>query len=224
MASWGDYALTGPWANSGYIQSFLHPENAYNKAGEAENAGWNEAKNYQDPFWQGGKDQYGRLNQATGDLMDPQKLQDQWSKGYEQSPYAQQLLSQNKTSGLDAASSMGLMGSSAAMGNIQQGAGQIVAKDRQQYMDDMMKKYMAGIGLGQNLYGIGAQTGQNLGQQSMTHGENQAGLQYGASAAPGKLFGQAIGTALNFFKPGAGNAFTGQGGNQFNSNQSGYFQ
>jgi hypothetical protein len=85
-----------------------------------------------------------------------------------------------------------------------------------------MQKYMTGIGLGTSLYNTGAQAGQNLGQQSMTHGENQAGLQYGISSAPGKLFGQVAGTALNFVKPGLGDAFTGQtsgGGNQFNPGQ-----
>lgn len=214
MANVFDYAMAGPWANSSYWQSFAHPDKAYKNAEQAEQAGWNQAQGYQQPYWQGGVDQYGRLNDATGKLMNPAELQNEWSKNYETSPYAQQLLKQNQSSGLDAASAMGLNGSSAALGNIQQGAGNIVAQDRQQYMNDLMQKYMAGIGLGSNLYGIGAQTGANLGQQSMQHGENQAGLEYGRTAAPGKLFGQAAGAALNFIQPGSGNAF--------NQNQPGY--
>jgi hypothetical protein len=170
------------------ISSFFDPGEAWDRAGKAEQEGYDKSRGYQEPFWQHGQDQYGRLNDAAGKLFDPAALQDEWSKHYETSPYAQQLLKQNQASGMDAASSMGLSGSSAALGNIQQGAGNIVSRDRQQYMDDLMKKYMAGIGLGTSLYDTGAQAGQNLGQQSMTHGENQANLQYGRYAAPGKLF------------------------------------
>lgn len=178
------------------VSSFFDPGEAWDKAGKAEQEGYDRSRGYQEPYWQHGNDQYDRLNQAGGKLMDPTVLQDEWSKHYETSPYAQQLLKQNQASGLDAASSMGLNGSSTALSNIQQGAGNIVSRDRQQYMDDLMKKYMAGIGLGENLYGVGAQAGQNLGQQSMTHGENQAGLQYGRYAAPGKLFENLVKTGV----------------------------
>lgn len=178
------------------ISSFFDPGEAWSRAGKAENEGWDQAQGYQKPFWQQGQDQYGRLNDAAGKLSDPAALQNEWSKNYETSPYAQQLLKQNQASGLDAASSMGLNGSSAALGNIQQGAGNIVQQDRQQYMNDLMQKYMAGIGLGTNLYNTGAQAGANLGQQSMTHGENQAGLQFGRYSAPGKLFENLVKTGV----------------------------
>ena len=223
MASWGDYALTGPFAGSDYIQSFLHPENAFKDAEKQSQKGWDEAKGYQEPFMQHGLDQYGRLNDATGKLLDPAALQDEWSKNYETSPWAKRQLSANVNQGQEAASSMGLSGSSAAIGNIQTGAGDIMAKDRQAYMDDLMKKYMQGIGLGNNLYNTGAQTAANLGGQAMTQGENMAGLKYGEAAAPGKLFGRGVGAAMNYAVPGSGNTFTG-GGNNYNSGRPGYQQ
>jgi hypothetical protein len=208
----------GPWgtaagAGLGLMQSFMGDpsETAENE----ENKGWDQAQKYQHPYWQGGVDQYGRLNQATGDLMDPQALQDKWSKGYQQSDYAKQLLGQNKTSGLDAASSMGLMGSSAALGNIQQGAGNIVAKDRQQYMDDMMKKYMAGIGLGKDMYGIGATAGANLGGQAMTHGENRANLGYNRINQNQSNLAQGAAYGMNAYQDNP---------NQFNSNWKGFLK
>ena len=202
---WQDY--TGIPLIKG-LHSFLNPKDAYESAQKAENQGWQKSQDYQQPFWQQGQEQTGRLNTAENNLLNPAGLESQWTQGYETSPYAQQLLRQNQASGLDAASSMGLNGSSAALGNIQQGAGNIVAQDRQHYLNDLMQKYMSGIGLGQNIYNVGAQTGANLGGQAMTHGENQANLQYGANAAPGKLFENLLrggaGFAAGYMNPGTG--------------------
>lgn len=212
MANWIDYAASPVGGKQ--FHSFIHPEEAYENAQNKENQGYDQAQGYLEPYNQGGRDQYGRLNDASRKLFDPAALQNEWSKGYETSPYAQQLLKQNQSSGLDAASSMGLSGSSAALGNIQQGAGNIVSQDRQKYMDDLMQKYMAGIGLGQNLYGTGASAAGQQSTNAMTHGQNQAGLEYGRTSAPGKLFGQIAGTAANMVAPGSGN--------MFNSNKPGY--
>lgn len=198
------------------FSSFFDPGEAWDRARKAEQEGYGQAQNYQRPYWQGGVDQYGRLNQATGDLLDPATLQNKWAQNYETSPYAQQLLKQNQSSGLDAASSMGLSGSSAALSNIQQGAGNIVSKDRQQYMDDLMKKYMTGIGLGQNLYNTGAQAGSNLGNQAMQHGENQSQLQYGRYNAPGQLFANLLAGGLGQASQGGNNSSWMNTANLFN--------
>ena len=192
------------------IGSFFHPERPYEKAEEAARQSWNQSQGFQQPYNQQGLEQYGRLNQAAGSLLNPAELQNQWSSGYENSPYAKQLLGMNQSQGLDAASQMGLLGSSAALGNIQQGAGNIVAQYRQKYLDDLMQKYMQGIGLGKDIYGIGSQAAANLGAQALSHGQDISGLRYGQSAAPGSLFGKILGTGLNFIKPGIGSAFTGQ--------------
>lgn len=192
---------------SGYkmLNSFLNPEEAYKKAEKPVKAGWEEAKGFQTPFLQQGIDQAGKLNTAENSLLNPGELQNQWSQGYETSPYAQSMLEQNKSQGLDAASSMGLMGSSGALNNIQRGAGDIVSKDRQQYMDDLMKKYMSGIGIGQDIYNTGANTGNTLGNEAMKNGENLAGLEYGQYAAPGAMFGKLAGGAADM----AANYYTG---------------
>lgn len=201
------------------ISSFLHPEDAYRKAEQASQQGWQQAQDYQKPYWQGGLDQYGRLNQATGDLLDPASLQNKWAQSYETSPWAQRQLAGNLNQGQEAASSMGLSGSSAAINNIQTGAGNIQAQDRQAYMNDLMQKYMAGIGLGSSLYGTGAQAGANLGGQAMQQGENMAGLEFNRQRAPGQLLGQVGGAALNYWAGGlpglatGGMSMWGQGNN-----------
>lgn len=207
------------------LSSFLHPEDAYKSAQEESNKGWQQAQGYQKPFMQHGEEQYNPLNEARERLMNPGSLQNEWAEGYETSPYAKRLLNMNTGEGLDAASQMGLMGSSAALGNIQQGAADITARDRRDYLNDLMQKYMTGIGIGQNIYGVGAQTGANLGGQAIEHGNNIAGLKYGEKSAPGALFGkiaQGVGTAAaNYFNP-EDNAFGGSGANgyqSFNFNQ-----
>jgi hypothetical protein len=177
----------------GILDSFTNPGRPYEKAQDALKQGWQQGQQYQQPFWQGGVDQLPWLNNRRDQLGDPGKLQNEWAQGYQMSPYAQDLMQRSLASGRDEASSMGLQGSSAALGNAQQTAGAITSQDRQRYMDDMMQKYMASIGIGQNLYGIGAQTGANLGNQAMQFGRDNAGLEYGKAGAAGQMWGNLIG-------------------------------
>jgi hypothetical protein len=211
---------------SGYnmLHSFLHPEDAYQSAEDEANRGWNEAKGYQQPYWEHGNEQYGGLNEARQRLMNPADLENEWTKGYETSPYARQLLQQNQGAGLDAASSMGLNGSSAALANIQSGAGLIQNEDRRKYLQDLMDKYIHGIGLGQNLYNTGAQTGANLGQQAIGHGNDISSLEFNKRRAPGQLFGQALGAGLNYAAGGMPGLATGGASmlNKFNTGQPQY--
>jgi hypothetical protein len=197
----------------GFLNS-LFGKDPYEEAQKQAQEGWQQAQQYEQPYHQQGLDQYGRLNQATGELLNPAELQNQWASGYESSPYAKQLLAMNQSQGLDAASQMGLLGSSAALGNIQQGAGNIVAQDRQKYLDDLMQKYMQGIGLGKDIYGVGAQAGTNLGAQAMTQGENMAQLRAGHSIYPQQQLENAAGIALKL------NQLTNP--NQFNQNMPAY--
>lgn len=201
------------------INSFLSPEDPYIEAQKEATRGWGQAQEFQKPFFDKGLEQYPGLMDAIKKLMNPGQLQNDWASSYETSPFAKRSLDMNRDQGLEAASSMGLMGSSGALNNIQRGAGDIVSRDRQTFLDDLMKKYMTGIGLGTNLYDTGASTAGNLGSQAMHHGENMAGLKYGESAAPGQLFGQLLdmGIGLATGKPGTSN-FGGRGGFMNNSN------
>lgn len=199
------------------INSFLHPEKGYEKAAEESRRYWDEAKGYQMPYMQHGNEQYGNLMNAENALLNPEELQNKWAKGYEESPYAKMLLEENTGQGMDAASAMGLMGSSGALNNIQRGAGMITAADRRQYLQDLMEKYMKGVGIGENIYGIGANAAGNLSSGAQTMGQNMAGLAYGRQTAPGQLFGKLIGTAgtaaMNYAMPGSGTMMNNAGGN-----------
>jgi|SRR6185503_2532460 len=192
---------------SDMLHSFLNPEKGYKDASDIVNNQWNETKGYLDPTRQAGQDQLGRLTGYEDALSHPEQLENQWASSYEMSPYAKQLLDQSKTSGLDAASSMGLSGSSAALGNIQKSAGNIMQSDRQSYLDDLMKKYMGAIGIGQDIYGKGTQAASQEATLSADKGNSLAQLKYGEDSAPGDMFGKLLGGGVDL----AANLFTGGG-------------
>jgi hypothetical protein len=181
-------------AGGGMISSFLHPEKGYENAQKAASRGFEEAKQYQLPFQQWGMQVHPNLAQSYLDLSNPTKLQGEWANAYEMSPQAQRAMDFSKNQGLEQASSMGLMGSSGALNNLQQGAGDIMLQDRRNFLNDLMQKYMAGIGLGTNIYNVGAQSGRAIGDQAARHGENMAQLAYGKTNAPGEMFGGLLGT------------------------------
>lgn len=178
-----------------WLSQFLNPGDAYKKAGETEQQYYNQAQGMYQPYMQQGQQAGNDLNSMLQKLMNPGGLQDEWSQGYEMSPYAQQGLKQNQANGMDTASQFGLGGSSAALNNVNQGAGQIMQQDKKQYMDDLMQKYMQGIGIGQNMYGTGAQMAGQAGQNAMNQGQWQGQNQYNQGSAGGNMFGGLLGGA-----------------------------
>jgi len=159
------------------------PGKGYRSATGEIKKGYKEAQGYLKPYNQAGMDQIGRLTGAENKLMDPAALQNEWAQGYEISPYAKQLQDQAMNSGMEGAGSMGLLGSSSALNSIQQGSSNIMQKDRQNYMNDLMQKYMTGIGVGQNIFNQGSGSAGQMGQNAMTQGQNLAGLKFGENNA-----------------------------------------
>jgi hypothetical protein len=193
------------------LSSFLHPERGYQKAEDVMKNYFNQAQgfynqgqNYLQPYVNQGQSQFDRLNQQENALGNPAELENQWASQYTESPYAQQLQKEAAVRGNEEAASMGLSGSSAALGNVQTGATNIMNADRQNYMNDLMQKYMQSIGIGQNLYGVGAgaagqQAGNamNWGNNVINQGNNIAQAEYGQTNAPGDLFGKFAGVGAN---------------------------
>jgi len=183
----------------GWFDSFIHPEKGYQKGQEQLDKYYQQSQGMLNPYIQGGQKAFDPTFGAMQQLLDPAALQNKWSAGYQESPYAKQLEGQAQTHGLDAASSMGLMGSTPALSAIQQGTTGIMNADRQQYMNDLMQKYLAGTGIGQNLYGVGAGAAGQGAQNAMNMGQNSAQMAYNQQNAPGNmlsgLIGQGIGLA-----------------------------
>lgn len=176
-----------------WLSGVMHPGRAYDAAEQAQKGYYDQAQGFRQPFIDKGTGAGNSLQDMLSKLMNPGALQDEWAKGYEKSGYAQQLQDQSQTSGLDAASAMGLGGSSAGLANIQKGAGDIVQKDRQNYMNDMMQKYMGAMGLGESMYGTGANMASQSAQGAQQQGEwvgnnafnkNQAGSNMLMKIAP----------------------------------------
>lgn len=183
-------AIGFPGIGSAYkgLDSFLHPERGYEKAMEQMERFWQEALGFQKPFMEAGNKQLPVLTRAERNLLNPDQLLGKWMDTYETSPYAKRSFENAKAGGMDAASAMGLGGSSAAISNIQNSSSDIMNKDRQGYLSDLMQKYMAGVGIGQNIYNTGAGVAGNLGSQAMTMGENMGAGAFGKANAPGEQF------------------------------------
>ncbi len=186
------------------IDSFLHPEQGYKDAAKQMQEYFQKAQGYQEPYRQAGLDQTGRLNTAENNLLDPSALLSKWMQSYETSPFAQKTMANAKDAGLGAASSMGLMGSSTALGNIEGSAHDIMNADRGNFLSDLMDKYMKGIGIGQNMYGVGAQTAGNMGNQAMDMGGNMGEMAYGATNSPGDRLMQMLASGAKAYAASQG--------------------
>lgn len=203
-----------------WLSNLLHPGRAYDAAQQAEQGYYNQAQGMRQPFIDTGMKGGQSLQDMLSKLMNPGQLQDEWSQGYETSPYAKQLQQQAQTGGLDAASAMGLGGSSAALSNIQKGSADIMQKDRQQYMDDMMKKYLSAMGIGESLYGTGANMASQGAQGAQQMGQDAAQMEFGKKQAGSNtlmklmsmiagMSGGGIGSLGNLFNGGFGSDMYG---------------
>lgn len=191
-----------PGANA--VSSFFNPQRGYQDADKQLQQSWLEAQGFMKPFMQAGQNELPRLQGAVGNLLDPAALENQWISGYQTSPYAQDMMKRSGEYGMDAASAMGLMGSSPAIENVQRTSASIMNADRQNYLKDLMDKYLAGVSASQNIYGIGANMGSALGQGALGVGENRAQMQYGAANAPGEMLANMLGMGISGLAKGYG--------------------
>lgn len=177
----------------GFLDAFFHPEKGYERAQDELNRYYGQAQDYLNPYIKGGQQAFNPLYGAMSSLLDPTKLQAEWTKSYTMSPQAQQAQSMANQSGLNAASAMGLLGSRTGLDALQAGTSQIALNDRQNYLNDLMQKYLAGTGIGQNIYNTGAGAAGQAGQNAMNMGQNSAQMAYGQQNSQGNLFGGALG-------------------------------
>lgn len=188
-----------------WLESFFNPGRGYEKAGKEMQKYYNQGQSFLNPYMQQGQQQYQTLLQQLQALGDPAKLQGEWAKSYEMSPEAKQATEYARDVGQNEAAAMGLSGSSAALSNIQKGAGDIASQDRSRYMNDLMQKYMASVGIGQGLYNTGAGAAGQLSQNAMNMGQQSGAAQFGKYNAPGGMLGGLLG---NIF--GLGSAYLGR--------------
>ena len=180
-----------------WLSSWLHPERGYQAAQDELNKYYQQGQGFQQPYNQFGQNQGNNINDMIRQLMDPQALQDKWSKNYKESEAAKNMEGMAQSHGMDIASAMGLNGSTPALQSIQAGTSAIGAADRQNYLNDLMDKYKTAAGLSQNMYNTGANTANNMANNAMNMGNQSAGLKFNETNAPGNVFGGLMGTGAN---------------------------
>lgn len=198
-----------PFGVGSMADSFLHPEKGYKKGQEQLDKYYQQGQGYLNPYNQYGQSAYGNYSGAMNKLLDPAALEGDWIKSYSESPSAKNAEAMAQQHGLDAASSLGLMGSNTALNAIQSGTAQIGLDDRQNYLNDLMQKYLAGAGIAGNIFGTGANAAGSMANNAMNMGNNSAQMAYGAQNAPGQLFGQLLGTGIGFAAGGPTGAAMG---------------
>lgn len=156
---------------------------------------YNEGQRFLQPYNDQGQQQYDLLNSLIGNLTNPSSLQDEWIKGYEQSESSRNAQAMANEQGLGAASSMGLMGSNTALDALQRGTSQIAMDDRQNYLDNLMQKYILGAQLSQGIYNTGAGAASGMSNNAMNMGQNSANLAYAENQANNSLLGGLTGLA-----------------------------
>ncbi|CAB4151333.1 hypothetical protein UFOVP685_11 [uncultured Caudovirales phage] len=182
-----------------WLSSFLHPGKGYAKGQEQLDKYYQQGQGYLDPYNQNGQQQYGNLDEIIKNLMDPTELNKKWTESYSESPQALQAEKMAQEHGLNAASSMGLMGSNTALNATQAGTTQIGLDDRQNYLNDLMNKYTQAAGLAQGIYGQGANAATGMSNNANQMGQNSAEMAYGKQNAGGNMLGGLIGTAAGAF-------------------------
>lgn len=201
----------------GWLDSILNPGKAYDEAAKVMQQYYDQSTGQLRPYSEGGMQYGGQLKGAFDRLLNPAGLYDEWSKGYETSEAAKQAQEMARQGGLDAASSMGLFGSSPALRAIQAGTANIGLQDRQNYLNDLMNKYTTGLNLGQNIYGTGASAASSLANIGQQMGQNMAGIRYGQQSAPGNLFWGLASPAIGALGGGLANKLGWTGGGQSSS-------
>jgi len=181
------------------FSSFLNPGKGYKKGQEQLDKYYQQGQNYLQPYQQHGEEAYGHLNEAMQDLLNPSGLHDRWLQDYQQSDAATMAQERAMNQGNRAASSMGLSGSSPALQAIQAGTNQIGAEDQQRYIEQMIQQYLQGAGLAQDIYGVGANAGNQLSNNATNMGQNSAQMKFNQVNAPGELFGKLLGAGANLY-------------------------
>lgn len=187
------------------LSEFLHPERPYQDAQEEIRRALEEAQGYQRPFMEAGMSQYGNLEGAIGNLLNPVDFQNQLLSGYEESPYARALQDAAQERGMQAANQMGMGGSSNAIGAATETAGNIASKDRQQYLQNLLGMYGKGIDTAGGIYNTGANMGANMGGQALSAGTNIANLGMQGAQARNQQTGAGLGALASL----VGNYLTG---------------
>lgn len=179
------------------LSSFFNPGKGYEKAQNALEKYYQQGQSYLQPYNQHGQEAYGNLSGAMEKLLNPAQLYDEFAASYQPSEYARLNKERALNDAMRAASSMGMVGSTPALQAIQGGLHEIDAQDQMRYIENLINQYLQGANIAQGIYGQGANTAGQMGQNALNFGNSAAEMAYGKQNAPGQLFGNLLGTGAN---------------------------
>lgn len=160
---------------------------------------------YMDPYHQSGLRSMGMLEGQFGNLLnDPGGKLNQMGQGYQESPGFKFALQQAMQGAGNAAAAGGMAGSPQHEQQNMGLATNLANQDYNQWLQNAMGLYGAGLSGAQNMYGIGAGASQGLGEGMSSLYQNQgmanmAGQQNSNNLLAG-LMGSAMGAASPFGK------------------------
>ncbi len=198
-----------PASIPGFAQSFFgNSGQPYQDAQRAYKPYYNEAKGYQNPFYQAGQNAIPQYQEWLQGQKDPSAFINKLMGGYQESPWARYQQEQARRAGLNAASAGGLsngmggagVGSTPYLLQAQQNASDISSQDMQKWLANVLG-INTQYGEGQNrMMGYGQHAGDQLSEIAQNGGMVNANNAYGRSQgenydrmagwqAIGKLFG-----------------------------------
>lgn len=161
---------------------FGHSGRPFEKAGEAYKPYYEEAKGYQNPFYQAGQGAMGHYQDWLQSQQDPSKFINNLMGQYQESPYAKYQQQQGMRAAENMGSASGLMGSTPLTQFAQQNAQNISSQDMNQWLQNVLginTQYGAGqAGMMQQ----GQQAGDYLSQLAGNAGNTMGGVAYGQEA------------------------------------------
>lgn len=181
-----------------WLSSWLKPGKAYGQAQDDLAGGYASSTAYSRPYLDRGVMGGDRAATAMDRLLNPGALRDEWSRGYETSGYAQDMMRDATEQGMDLANAMGLGGSNTALGALSHERSRIMNAERSRYLDDLMNKYMQGAGIARGFYDTGAGVASREADRAYQHASDQAGLTYGKNAAGGNRMNQLLSLGSRF--------------------------
>lgn len=156
----------------------------------------NEAKNVQNPYLNAGQGAIPDYQKWLESQKDPSKFINDIMGQYGESPWARYEQQQSMRAGENAASALGLLGSTPFAQQMQQNAMNISSQDMQNWLNNVLG-INAQYGQGQqNMMGIGANAANALTNMYANLGQQMGEAAYGQKAGQNQDFGNSLAGAL----------------------------
>jgi len=171
----------------------------YHDAGKELDKYLPQAQQYQQPFYDAGKNAIPEFQKWLQGMQNPSQFINNAMSQYQESPYAQNLQRQSRQAGMNAASASGLTGSTPFSQQMQQNAGNIASGDMNQWLQNVLgvnSQYGAGQA---GMVGMGQHSADELTNIMNEYMQNKAAMAYGQGSAEQGQTGSLFSGLSGFF-------------------------